>query len=192
MYKWSWVIFVKKSKFHDAGGPDTVVSPPMDRFAAQVSTDLPLPAAPLLRQRAVQISWLQWKKRTHWRFTWTLTLLWSYYTYSIWVWVWHLTLSWSYDTSWWWHYYHLVAHLLGPALQVVLVTRETVCKSSLLTSHDCQRSLKDLYCTYEEVVLVALCHGSLQQRAGDLHRDDRAVGDVVLYQLPELQTWIWI
>ena len=27
MYKWSWVIFVKKSKFHDAGGPDTVVSP---------------------------------------------------------------------------------------------------------------------------------------------------------------------
>ena len=27
MYKWSWVIFAKKSKFHDAGGPDTVVSP---------------------------------------------------------------------------------------------------------------------------------------------------------------------
>ena len=54
----------------------------MDRFAALVSTDLPLPAAPLLRQRAVQISWLQWKKRTHWRFTWTLTLLWSYYTSS--------------------------------------------------------------------------------------------------------------
>ena len=27
MYKWSWVIFVKKSKFHDEGGPDTVVSP---------------------------------------------------------------------------------------------------------------------------------------------------------------------
>ena len=27
MYEWSWVIFVKKSKFHGAGGPDTEVSP---------------------------------------------------------------------------------------------------------------------------------------------------------------------
>ena len=27
MYKWSWVIFAKKSKFDDAGGPDSVVSP---------------------------------------------------------------------------------------------------------------------------------------------------------------------
>ena len=27
MYEWSRVIFAKKSKFHDAGGPDTVVSP---------------------------------------------------------------------------------------------------------------------------------------------------------------------
>ena len=27
MYEWSWVIFAKKTKFHDAGGPDTVVSP---------------------------------------------------------------------------------------------------------------------------------------------------------------------
>ena len=27
MYEWSRVIFFKKSKFHDAGGPDTVVSP---------------------------------------------------------------------------------------------------------------------------------------------------------------------
>ena len=27
MYKWFGVIFVTKSKFHDAGGPDTVVSP---------------------------------------------------------------------------------------------------------------------------------------------------------------------
>ena len=27
MYKWSGVIFAKKSKFHDEGGPDTVVSP---------------------------------------------------------------------------------------------------------------------------------------------------------------------
>ena len=27
MYEWSRVIFAKKSKFHDAGGPHTVVSP---------------------------------------------------------------------------------------------------------------------------------------------------------------------
>ena len=27
MYEWFRVIFAKKSKFHDAGGPDTVVSP---------------------------------------------------------------------------------------------------------------------------------------------------------------------
>ena len=27
MYEWSRGIFAKKSKFHDAGGPDTVVSP---------------------------------------------------------------------------------------------------------------------------------------------------------------------
>ena len=27
MFEWSWVIFAKKSKFHDAGGPDTMVSP---------------------------------------------------------------------------------------------------------------------------------------------------------------------
>ena len=27
MYEWSRVIFAKKSKFHDEGGPDTVVSP---------------------------------------------------------------------------------------------------------------------------------------------------------------------
>ena len=27
MYEWSRVILAKKSKFHDAGGPDTVVSP---------------------------------------------------------------------------------------------------------------------------------------------------------------------
>ena len=31
MYKWSWVIFAKKSKFHDAGGPDTVVLPNLPR-----------------------------------------------------------------------------------------------------------------------------------------------------------------
>ena len=27
MYEWFWGIFAKKSKLHDAGGPDTVVSP---------------------------------------------------------------------------------------------------------------------------------------------------------------------
>ena len=32
MYEWSWVIFAKKSKFHDAGGPDTVVSPYLRHF----------------------------------------------------------------------------------------------------------------------------------------------------------------
>ena len=31
MYEWSRVIFAKKSKFHDAGGPDTVVSPSVPR-----------------------------------------------------------------------------------------------------------------------------------------------------------------
>ena len=30
MYEWSRVIFAKKSKFHGAGGPDTVVSPTDD------------------------------------------------------------------------------------------------------------------------------------------------------------------
>ena len=34
MYEWSRVIFAKKSKFHNAGGPDTVVSPyTQDRIA---------------------------------------------------------------------------------------------------------------------------------------------------------------
>ena len=37
---------------------------------SQVSIHLPLPAAPLLRHLAVQISWLQLKKSTHCRFTW--------------------------------------------------------------------------------------------------------------------------
>ena len=27
MYEWFWGIFAKKSKLHDAGGPDTMVSP---------------------------------------------------------------------------------------------------------------------------------------------------------------------
>ena len=33
MYEWSRVIFAKKSKFHVAGGPDTVVSPTMEGAA---------------------------------------------------------------------------------------------------------------------------------------------------------------
>ena len=37
MYKWSWVIFVKKSKFHDVGGPDTVVSPTVQYSTVQYS-----------------------------------------------------------------------------------------------------------------------------------------------------------
>ena len=32
MYEWSWEIFAKKTKFHDAGGPTTVVSPLVDKF----------------------------------------------------------------------------------------------------------------------------------------------------------------
>ena len=39
MYKWSWVIFVKKSKFHDAGGPDTVVSPHLSNFLNNRTTE---------------------------------------------------------------------------------------------------------------------------------------------------------
>ena len=33
MYKWSGGIFAKKTKFHDAGGPGTVVSPTVDTRA---------------------------------------------------------------------------------------------------------------------------------------------------------------
>ena len=32
MYKWSGGIFAKKTKFHDAGGPGTVVSPNVQSF----------------------------------------------------------------------------------------------------------------------------------------------------------------
>ena len=39
MYKWSWVIFEKKSKFHDAGGPDTVVSPTADKHNTEAFCD---------------------------------------------------------------------------------------------------------------------------------------------------------
>ena len=60
---------------------------------------------------------------------------------------------------------HLVPHLLVPSLKIVLVPGEAV---------------------YQEVVLVTLSHGPLYQGAGDLHRDNGAVGDVVLYQLSEL------
>ena len=37
MNEWSRVIFVKKSKFLDAGGPDTVVSPYAKRALTMVS-----------------------------------------------------------------------------------------------------------------------------------------------------------
>ena len=42
MYEWSRVIFAKKSKFHDAGGPDTVVSPFMyfDFVATHISLNI--------------------------------------------------------------------------------------------------------------------------------------------------------
>ena len=62
--------------------------------------------------------------------------------------------------------HYLVPHLLSPALQVVLVPREAV---------------------YQEVVLLALGHGSLQERTGDLHRDYGAISNVVLYQLSKLK-----
>ena len=40
---------------------------------------------------------------------------------------------------------------------------------------------------YQEVILLTLGHRSLQQGTGDLHWDDGAVSDVMLYQLPELK-----
>ena len=36
MYKWSLLIFAKKSKFHDAGGPDTVVLPLVSKLVSQL------------------------------------------------------------------------------------------------------------------------------------------------------------
>ena len=62
---------------------------------------------------------------------------------------------------------HFVPHLLVPALQVVLVPGEAVDK---------------------EIVFLTLSHSSLQETAGDLHRDNRTVGNVVLYQLSELKS----
>ena len=41
---------------------------------------------------------------------------------------------------------------------------------------------------YQEVVFLALGHGALQQGAGDLHRHDGAVSDVMLNQLSELKS----
>ena len=66
------------------------------------------------------------------------------------------------------HYHYLVPHLLGPALQVVLVPREAV---------------------YQEAVVLALGHGALQEGAGDLYRDYGAVSDVVLNQLSKLKSF---
>ena len=58
-------------------------------------------------------------------------------------------------------------HLLIPALQIVLVPWEAV---------------------DEEIVFVTRGHSSLQETAGDLHRDNCTVGNMVLYQLPKLKT----
>ena len=52
MYKWSWVIFEKKSKFHNEGGPDTVVSPSVILFVGvcnrpeQMTHESPITTAP--------------------------------------------------------------------------------------------------------------------------------------------------
>ena len=62
---------------------------------------------------------------------------------------------------------HLLPHLLVPASQVVLVPGEAV---------------------DEEIIFVALRHSPLQEAAGDLHRYNCTVGNMVLYQLPKLKT----
>ena len=59
-----------------------------------------------------------------------------------------------------------LSHLLVPALEVVLVSGESV---------------------DQKVVFITVIHGPLQETAGDLHRDNCTVGNVVLYQLPELK-----
>ena len=61
---------------------------------------------------------------------------------------------------------HFLAHLLVPATQVVLVPREAV---------------------DEEIIFVAAGHSSLQETASDLDRNNCTVGDMVLYQLSELE-----
>lgn len=60
-----------------------------------------------------------------------------------------------------------LSHLLIPALQIVLVPWEAV---------------------DEEIVFVTRGHSSLQETAGDLHRDNCTVGNMVLYQLSKLKT----
>ena len=62
---------------------------------------------------------------------------------------------------------HLLAHLLVPALEVVLVPGEAV---------------------DEEIIFVTLGHPSLQETAGDLHRNNCTVGNMMLYQLSKLKT----
>ena len=59
-----------------------------------------------------------------------------------------------------------LSHLLVPALEVVLVSGESV---------------------DQKVVFITVIHGPLQETAGDFHRDNCTVGNVVLYQLPELK-----
>ena len=60
----------------------------------------------------------------------------------------------------------LLPHHLGPALQVVLIARKAI---------------------NEEIILLTVIHGPLQQRAGDLHRDYGAIGYVVFYQFSILR-----
>ena len=59
------------------------------------------------------------------------------------------------------------SHLLIPALQIVLVPWEAV---------------------DEEIVFVTRGHSSLQETAGDLHRNNCTVGNMMLYQLSKLKT----
>ena len=40
MYEWFWEIFAKKTKFHDAGGPTTVVSPATKSYCQTLLTSL--------------------------------------------------------------------------------------------------------------------------------------------------------
>ena len=56
MYEWSRVIFAKKSKFHDAGGPDTVVSPGVAATGpdgGEVAVPICLPATELYYNNVV-------------------------------------------------------------------------------------------------------------------------------------------
>ena len=42
MYEWFWGIFAKKSKLHDAGGPDTVVSPNIEWLILRAASNFPV------------------------------------------------------------------------------------------------------------------------------------------------------